>query len=73
MVSLPVIQQAFQRAAVDVIELLPRIQRGNRFILTNCDYTTCYHETIPLPSVEAPRVARELVNLYLMLECQMKF
>ena len=64
MVSLPVIELPFQRVAMDVIGPLPRTQRGNRFILTICDYATRYPEAIPLPSVEAPRVAREVVNLF---------
>ena len=52
------------RIAMDVVGPLPRTQRGNRFILTICDYATCYPEAIALPSVEAPRVAKELVNLF---------
>jgi len=49
---------------MDFIRPLPCTQRGNRFILTICDYATRYPEAIPLPSVEAPRVARELVNRF---------
>jgi len=65
MVPLPVIEQSFQPVAtMDVIRPLPRTQRGNRFILTICDYTTRYPEAIPVPSV---RVARGLVNLFLIL------
>jgi len=64
MVSMPVTEQPFQRIAMDVVGPLPRTQRGNRFILTICDYATHYPEAIPLPSVEATRVARELVNLF---------
>ena len=64
MVSMPLIKQPFQRIAMDVVGPLPCTQRGNRFILTICDYATCYPEAIALPSVEAPRVAKELVNLF---------
>ena len=64
MVSMPLIEQPFQRIAMDVVGPLPRTQRGNRFILTICDYATRYPEAIALPSVEAPRVAKELVNLF---------
>ena len=63
MVSMPLIEQPFQRIAMDVVGPLTRTQRGNRFILTICDYATRYPEAIALPSVEAPRVAKELVNL----------
>lgn len=64
MVSMPLINQPFQRIAMDVIGPLSRTQRGNRFILAICDYATRYPEAIALPSVEAPRVAKELVNLF---------
>ena len=49
---------------MDVIGPLPRTQRGNRFILTMCDYATRYPEAVPLPSVEATKIAKELVNVF---------
>ena len=49
---------------MDVVGPLPCTQRGNRFILSICDYATRYPEAIALPSVDAPRVAKELVNLF---------
>ena len=64
MVSMPLIEQPFQRIAMDVVGPLPCTQRGNRFILSICDYTTSYPEAIALPSVDAPRVSKELVNLF---------
>ena len=48
---------------MDIVGPLPRTQRGNRFILTICDYATRYPEAMALSSVEAPRIARELVHL----------
>ena len=38
MISMPLIEQQFQRIAMDVVGPLPRTQGGNRFILTICDY-----------------------------------
>ena len=64
MISMPVIELPFQRIAMDIVGPLPRTQRGNRFILTVCDYATRYPEAIAMPSTEAPRVARELVKLF---------
>ena len=64
MVSMPLIEQPFQRIAMDVVGPLPCTQRGNRFILSICDYAARYPEAIALPSVDAPRVAKELVNLF---------
>ena len=46
---------------MDFVGPLPRTQRGNRFILTICDYATRYPEVIALPSTDACRVAQELV------------
>ena len=64
MVSVSLIEQPFQQIAMDVVGPLPCIPRGNRFTLSICDYATHYPEAMPLPSVEAPRVAKELVNLF---------
>ena len=49
---------------MDIVGPLPKTKRGNRFILTICDYATRYPEAIPLPSIEASRVARELLLLF---------
>ena len=49
---------------MDVVGPLPCTQGGNRFILTICDYATRYAEAFALPSVEAPRVAKELIKLF---------
>ena len=64
LVSMPLIQKPFSRIAMDIVGPLPRTQRGNRYILTICDYATRYPKAIPLPSVEATRVARELLLLF---------
>ena len=59
MISMPLIEQPFQRIAMDVVGPLPRTQGGNRFILTICDYATRYPEAFALP-----RVAKELIKLF---------
>ena len=64
MIPMPVIQKPFTRIAMDIVGPLPKTKRGNRFILTICDYATRYPEAIPLPSIEASRVARELLLLF---------
>ena len=63
-VSMPWIEQPFKRIAMDVVGPLSRTLRGNRYILTICDYATRYPEAVAMPSVEATRIARELVNLF---------
>ena len=64
MVPMPLITKPFQRIAMDLVGPLPRTQRGNRFILTICDYATRYPEAIALPSTEAPRISKELVAVF---------
>ena len=64
MISMPLIEQPFQKIAMDVVGPLRRTQGGNRFISTICDYATCYPEVFAQPSVEAPRVAKELIKRF---------
>ena len=64
MVPMPLVSPPFHRVAMDIVGPLPRTQRGNRFILTFCDYATRYPEAVALPSVEAPRVAKELMTIF---------
>lgn len=64
LVPMPVVAEPFHRIAMDIIGPLPKTARGNRFILTICDYATRYPEAIPLPVTDAPRIARELVNVF---------
>ena len=64
MVPMPLMTQPFRRIAMDIVGPLPRTQRGNRFILTICDYATRYPEAVALPSVEAHQIAKELVTVF---------
>ena len=64
MISMPLIDQPFQRIAMDVVGPLPRSRSGNKYILTMCDYATRYPEAIALPSTEASRIAKELVLMF---------
>ena len=64
MVPMPIIAKPFQRIAMDIVGPLPRTQHGNRFILTICDYATRYPEAIALPSIEASRIAKELITVF---------
>ena len=58
MIAMPLIDNPFQRIAMDVVGPLS----GNKYILTICDYATRYPEAIALPSIEASRIAKELVK-----------
>ena len=64
MVTITLIAKPFQCIAMEFVGPLLHTQRGNRFILTMCDYTTRYPETIPLPSTEAGCVTSKLVSVF---------
>ncbi|XP_072169909.1 uncharacterized protein [Diadema setosum] len=64
LVSVPVIGSPFRKIALDIVGPLPRSKKGNRYILVVCDYATRYPEAVPLPSIEAERVADELIRIF---------
>ena len=61
---MPLVERPFQRIAMDIVGPLPRSKVGNKYILTVCDYATRYPKAVPLPSIEAERIAKELVKLF---------
>lgn len=64
MVTMPLISKPFQRNAMDIVGPLPCTQRGNRFILTLCDYATRFPEAMAVPSTDVSRIAREQVAVF---------
>ena len=63
--SMPLIEVPFDRIAVDIVgPIHPMTESRNRYILTIIDYATRYPEAIPLPSIEAERVAEALVGVF---------
>ncbi|XP_071490086.1 uncharacterized protein [Diadema antillarum] len=64
LVSVPVIGRPFRKVAMDIVGPLPRSKKGNKYILVLCDYATRYPEAVPLPSVEAEKVADELIKIF---------
>ena len=49
---------------MDIVGPLPRSSSGKRFILVVCNYATRYPEAIPLRTIDANRIASELVKLF---------
>ncbi|XP_033098347.1 uncharacterized protein K02A2.6-like [Anneissia japonica] len=63
--KMPVIEVPFERIAVDIVgPIQPITERKNRYILTIIDYATRYPEAIPLPNIEAERVAEALMQVF---------
>ena len=64
MIPLPIIEEPFQRIAMDIVGRLPRSRAGHRYVLVVCDYSTRYPEAIPMKTVDAESVADELVKMF---------
>ena len=64
MIPLPIIEEPFQRIAMDIVGSLPRSRQGHRYILVICDYATRYPEAFPLKAIDAPHVTEELMKFF---------
>ena len=64
LIPLPIISEPFQRIALDIVGPLPRSRSGNRYVLVICDYATRFPEAVPLRSIEAEKIAEELIRLF---------
>ena len=64
LIPLPVMEEPFQRIAMDIVGPLPRSRSGKRYVLVICDYATRYPEAVPLHSIDAEHIAEELVKLF---------
>ena len=64
LVPLPIVQEPFERIAMDIVGPLTRSRKGNRYILVVCDYATRFPEAIPLRSIDAETVAEELITVF---------
>ena len=56
--------EPFTRVAIDIVGPLMRTKKGNRCILTLCDYSTKYPEAVPLKVIDAETVANALVEIF---------
>ena len=66
--QMPLIETPFERVAVDLVgPIQPVTEKKNRYILTLVDYATRYPEAVPLPGIEAERVAEALFNMFTRL------
>ena len=64
LIPLPIMDEPFQRIAMDIVGPLPCSNSGKRYILVVCDYATRYPEAIPMSSIDANHIAEELVKLF---------
>ena len=64
LVPLPIMNEPFERIAMDIVGPLPRSRKGNQYILVICDYATRFPEAIPLRTTDAERGAEELIIFF---------
>ena len=64
LIPLPIIEEPFERIAMDIVGLLVKSKQGHRYILVVCDYATRYPEAIPLKKFTAPAVAEQFIELF---------
>jgi len=64
LIPLPIIDVPFKRIAMDIVGPLPRSRSGYPYILVVCDYATRYPEAVAIKSIEAGRIAEELIKLF---------
>lgn len=63
--SLPIIVNAFDRIAIDVVGSYPLCNKsGNRWLLTVMDLCTHFFEAILIPEHKAPIVCRVLTDVF---------
>ena len=64
LIPLPVMQEPFERIAMDVVGPLPRSTWDDQYILVICDYATRYPEAMALRKVDAGSMAKQLIQLF---------
>nr|XP_034310523.1 uncharacterized protein LOC117684040 isoform X3 [Crassostrea gigas] len=64
LVSIPTIDEPFQRIALDFVGPLPLTESKNRFVLVCVDYATKYPIAVALKNQEAETVAEALMGIF---------
>ena len=64
LIPLPVIEEPFQRLAIDIVGPLKRTKKGHKWILTIMDFSTRYPEAIPLRKTDATSIAKALCEFF---------
>ncbi len=59
---IPVLSEPFERLIIDCVGPLPKSKTGHQYILTVMCCATRYAEAIPLRSIKAPLIVKELVK-----------
>ena len=61
---MPILDVPFRRVGIDIVGPFPVTEKGNKWMLTVCDYATRYPEAVPLPDATANTVAHALITVF---------
>ena len=64
LIPLSIVDEPFQKVAMDIVGPLPRSSSGNKYVLVISDYATRYPEVVPMKAIDAESVAEELVKIF---------
>ena len=64
LIPMPIISTPFERVGIDIVGPMNRSRKGNRYLLTICDYATRYPEAIPLSNIRTSTVANALLTVF---------
>lgn len=64
LISIPPMAEPFSSVAIDIVGPLHRTRKGNRYILTLCDYSTKYPEAVALKVIDTETVANALIEIF---------
>ena len=66
-------ESSFDKIAMDIVEPLPKTERGNEYILTLQDQLTKFCMDIPLPDQIAEMIAEVFVDSFVYWEHQKQY
>ena len=61
---IPAVEPPFTRVLIDIVGPLPVTSMGNRYLLTVMDLTTRYPEAMPIRSIHAKVVVKNLLTFF---------
>ncbi|XP_042299936.1 uncharacterized protein LOC121917889, partial [Sceloporus undulatus] len=64
LIPMPIVEEPFSRISMDIVGPLEQAAGGFRYILVVVDCATRYPEAVPLRSIQATRIAQELVKIF---------
>lgn len=64
LIPMPIIDTPFKRVGIDIVGPFNRSRKGNKYLLTICDYATRYPEAIPISNMRVDTVTNALLTVF---------